>query len=162
MVLFLTLAFLRGVCIFSPCLCGFPSGTPASSCGPETRKVGKLATLCFHTYIHTIVGVSGGRNCLFYCVSPVIKWWLVQSVHCLHPMIARLAPVPHAAMIENYTMLALTKHFDSNKSIPWVLIYGITAAGLLTFGITPPHRRSITCSYQIPRKGCVTGRVSRN
>lgn len=29
-------SFLCGVCMFSSCLCGFPPGTPASSCSPKT------------------------------------------------------------------------------------------------------------------------------
>ncbi len=58
--------------MFFPCLPGFPSGTPASSHSPKTcRLIGdsKLP-------VGVNVSVSG---CLSLCVSPAMKWQLVQS-----------------------------------------------------------------------------------
>ncbi|KAF7655381.1 hypothetical protein LDENG_00056990, partial [Lucifuga dentata] len=66
-------AFLCGVCMFSPCLRGFPLGTPASShLQRHACQVNWNSKL--------IVGVNESVNvfvCL--CVSPAIDWRSVQG-----------------------------------------------------------------------------------
>jgi len=72
-----------GVCMFSPCQCGFSPGAPASSHSPKTcRLIGdsKLS-------ISVNVSVNG---CLSLCVSPVIVWRPVQGVPCLSPNVSWL------------------------------------------------------------------------
>uniref|UniRef100_A0A8C4RGW5 Obscurin, cytoskeletal calmodulin and titin-interacting RhoGEF b n=1 Tax=Erpetoichthys calabaricus TaxID=27687 RepID=A0A8C4RGW5_ERPCA len=64
---------LRGVCMFSPCLCGFPPGAPVSSHSPKTlprvvRFTGKLNN----------VAAMEGKNATFKCtLSPadtIVTW----------------------------------------------------------------------------------------
>ena len=79
-VWFLAGAFIFRVCMLSFFLCGFLQSPLASSESPKTYKLG-LSVALNHVSVH---------GCLTPpMLSPMMKWWHVQDISCLHPIMLR-------------------------------------------------------------------------